>query len=135
MRIGSSKPSGEISYSKSTEYRSSGHRKNSNTSSVHKSNERPGRGRFQITPDNRLFVFFFVSGSNAAGKSVSENRLLEILPDGSVGNAVTVPRKKPFTDFFTATVRAGSPPSRTLELLGTPQGSNSTISFARIRID
>jgi hypothetical protein len=100
-----------------------------------KSNERPGRGRFQITSDNRLFVFFYVSGSNASGKGISENRLLEILPDGSVGSAVTVPLKKPFTDFFTATVRAGSPPSKTLELLGTRQGSNATISYARIRID
>ncbi len=100
-----------------------------------KSNERPGRGRFQITPDNRLFVFFYVSGSDAAGKSISENRLLEILPDGSVSKAVRVPLQRPFTDFFTATIRAGSPPSRTLELLGTRQGSNTTISFARIHIE
>jgi hypothetical protein len=100
-----------------------------------KSNERPGRGRFQIAPDNRLFVFFYVSGSNSSGKSVSENRLLEILPDGSPSNSVPVPLKKPFTDFFTATVRAGSPPSKTVELLGTRQGSNATIRFARIRID
>jgi hypothetical protein len=100
-----------------------------------KSNERPGRGRFQITPDNRLFVFFYVSGSDSSGKSVSENRLLEILPDGSASKPVPVPLKKPFTDFFTATVRAGSLPSKTLELLGTRQGSNATISFARIRID
>ncbi|MCX5643272.1 MAG: hypothetical protein NTZ17_01100 [Phycisphaerae bacterium] len=100
-----------------------------------KSNERPGRGRFQITPDNRLFVFFYVSGANSAGKPISENRLLEILPDGSASNPVSVPLKKPFTDFFTATIRAGSPPSKTLELLGTRQGSNATISYARIRID
>ena len=100
-----------------------------------KSNERPGRGRFQITPDNRLFVFFYVSGSNAAGKSLSENRLLEILPDGSASSAIPVPLKRPFTDFFTATIRAGSPPSKTLELLGTRQGSNTTISYARLRID
>jgi hypothetical protein len=100
-----------------------------------KSNERPGRGRFQITPDNLLFVFFYVSGSDSSGKSISENRLLEILPDGSTGSPVSVPLKKPFTDFFTATVRAGSPPSKTLELLGTRQGSNTTISFARIRIE
>ncbi len=100
-----------------------------------KSNEHPGRGRFQITPDNRLFVFFYVSGSGSTGKHVSENRLLEILPDGSVTNSVPVPLQKPFTDFFTATVRAGSPPSKTLELLGTRQGSNVTISYARIRIE
>ncbi|HPC95801.1 MAG TPA: hypothetical protein PLU87_12720 [Sedimentisphaerales bacterium] len=100
-----------------------------------KSNERPGRGRFHVTPDQRLFVFFYVSGSDASGKGVSENRLLEIGPDASVGPAVRVPLQKPFTEFFTATVRAGSPPSRTLELLGTRQGSGNTISYARIRID
>ncbi len=59
-----------------------------------KSNEQPGRGRFQITPDNRLFVFFYVSGSNSAGKSVSENRLLEILPDGSIGTSVVGPAQE-----------------------------------------
>ena len=100
-----------------------------------KSNERPGRGRFQVTPDQRLFVFFYVSGSDARGQPVSENRLLEIRPDGSARNSVAVPLKRPFTDFFTATVRAGSPPAKTLELLGTRQGANATISFARIRID
>jgi hypothetical protein len=100
-----------------------------------KSNERPGRGRFHVTPDHRLFVFFYVSGSDASGKSLSENRLLEIGPDASVGPAVRVPLNKPFTEFYTATVRAGSPPSRTLELLGTRQGSGGTISYARIRID
>jgi hypothetical protein len=99
-----------------------------------KSNERPGRGRFQVAPDNRLFVFFYISGTNAAGKSISENRLLEILPDGSASTSVPVPLKRPFTDFFTATVRGGSPPSKTLELLGTRQGANATISFARIHI-
>jgi hypothetical protein len=99
------------------------------------SNEQPGRGRFQITPDNRLFVFFYVSGSDSTGKSISENRLLEILPDGSPSSSVPVLLKKPLIDFLTATIRAGSPPSKTLELLGTRQGSNTTISFARIRID
>ena len=100
-----------------------------------KSNERPGRGRFHVTPDHRLFAFFYVSGQDATGKSVSENRLLEIASDASVGPAVRVPLQKPFTEFFTATVRAGSPPSQTLELLGPRQGSGGTISYARIRID
>ena len=99
------------------------------------SNERPGRGRFHVTPDNRLFVFFYVQGSDASGKRVSENRILEIGPQGAVGPAVRVPLKKPFTSFFTATIRAGTPPSNTLELLGTREGSGTTISYARIRLD
>jgi hypothetical protein len=99
-----------------------------------KSNEMPGRGRFQVTPDNRLFVFFYVQGSDANGRPVSENRLLEIRDDPSAGDAVRVPLTRAFTDFYTATTRAGSSPSRTLELLGIRQGSSSTISYARVRI-
>ncbi len=99
-----------------------------------KSRERPGRGRFHVTADNRLFVFFYVSGAASNGQSISENRLLEIRADGTIGEAVRVPFQKTFSDFLTATVRAGSPPSSTLELLGTRQGTRNTISFARIRI-
>jgi len=97
-----------------------------------KSNERPGRGRFHITSDGRLLVFFYVSGSDAGGQPVSENRLQEILPDGVLGRQVRVGLTKPFTSFFTATVRAGTAPSNTLELLGTRAGSGTTISYARI---
>jgi hypothetical protein len=100
-----------------------------------KSNEQPGQARFQVTADQRLFVFFYVSGADATGRRVTENRLLEILPDGSVRGPVVVPLEKPFTAFFTATTRAGAPPSGTLELLGTRQGSGTTISYARIRVD
>jgi hypothetical protein len=88
-----------------------------------------------MMPDHRLFVFSYVSGSNSSGKSISENRLLEILPDGSTSNSAPVPFKRPFTDFFTATVRAAPPPSKTPALIGTRQGSNATISYARIHID
>jgi hypothetical protein len=100
-----------------------------------RSNEQPGQARFQVTPDHRLFVFFYVSGSDAASRRVAENRLLEILPDGSVRGPVVVLLKKPFTAFFTTTTRAGAPPSGMLELLGNRQGSSTTISYARIRVD
>jgi len=95
----------------------------------------PGRGRFHVTADNRLFVFFYVSGSSAGGQPVSENRLLEIRADGTASPAVRVPLAKPFGSFYTATIRAGSPPSSTLELLGNQQGTSHTISFARIRLE
>jgi len=100
-----------------------------------KSNERPGLARFYVTPEHRLFVFFYVSGSDANGQSVSENRMLEILSDGSIGPSVRVPLDKPFTQYFTATVRAGSPPSETLDILGTRAGSGRTIGYAQITID
>ena len=100
-----------------------------------KSNERPGRGRFHVTADNHLFVFFYVSGTDESGQRISENRLLEILPGGVVGKSVRIPLKKPFTSFFTATIRAGTSPSNTLELLGTQEESGKTISYARIKLD
>ena len=91
-------------------------------------------GRFHITPDNRLFVVCYASGSEPGGKSVSENRILEILPDGSAGAPVRLPLAKPFTSYFTTTVRGGSPTSRTLEMLGTRAGTGNTISYARVRL-
>jgi hypothetical protein len=97
-------------------------------------NEVPGAARFQVTPEGRLFVFYYVSGSDAAGKSVSENRLVELLPDGTTGEHVAVPLKHPLSAYFTATPRAGSPPSTTLDLLGTRAGHSTTISYARIRL-
>jgi hypothetical protein len=100
-----------------------------------KANERPGCSRFHITPDNRLFVFFYVSGSNTSGRSISENRLLEILPGGRISESVRVPLKHPFVDFMTSTVRAGSLPSKTPNLLGVRQGSATTISFARVSVN
>jgi hypothetical protein len=96
--------------------------------------EIPSAARFQVTPDNRLFVFYHVHGQNAAGRTVSENRLMELAPDGTPGKAVAVPLKVPFTKFFTTTIRAGSPPSNTLELLGERAGKAQIISYARIRL-
>ena len=92
-------------------------------------------GRFHVTPDNRLFVFFYVNGTGADGKPVSENRVMELLPDGQESAHVRVSLEHPMTSFFTATIRAGSPPSDTLELLGTRVGGGSTISYARIRLE
>ena len=96
--------------------------------------EVPGRGRFHVTPDGRLFVFYYVHGKDAAGKAVSENRLMELRPDGTSGPEVRVPLKQPFREYFTATVRAGSPPSTILDVLGHRVGAANTVSYARIRL-
>jgi len=93
----------------------------------------PGNGRFQITPDNRLFVIYYVSGSEA-GESVAEDRLVEIGADGTPGTPVRVPLEHPFTSFFTATPRAGSQPSEVLDLLGECAGVGGTIRYARVRV-
>lgn len=91
-------------------------------------------GRFQVTPDNRLFVVCYASGTGADGRQISENRVFEVLPDGSMGAPARLPLAKPFTSYFTATVRGGSPPSRTLEMLGLRAGTGNTISYARVRL-
>jgi hypothetical protein len=97
-------------------------------------NEFASASRFQITPDNRLFVVFYAHGTDAAGKPISENRLMEIRANGEPGPAVRIGFKQPFTTYFTATPRAGSPPSHTLELLGHRAGSPLTLSYARVRL-
>ncbi|NQU23885.1 MAG: hypothetical protein HQ567_21595 [Candidatus Nealsonbacteria bacterium] len=98
------------------------------------SGEIPRQARFQVTPEGRLFVFYYVSGRDAAGKPLSENRLIELFDDGTAGPPVLVPLKHPFSSFFTTTIRAGSPASNTIELLGVRAGASSTISYARIEL-
>ena len=90
--------------------------------------------RFQVTPDRRLFVTYFASGTDANGKHVSENRVREILRDGTLTESARLPLQRPFPTYFTTTVRGGSPPSRTLEMLGPREGTGTTISYARVRL-
>jgi hypothetical protein len=101
---------------------------------------RPGvtgsAGRFHVTPDNRLFVVHLASGTDADGRRVFENRLVELLPDGTVSPPVRIPFKgRPFTNYFTATVRGGSPPSWTLEMFGQRAGARHTLSYAKVALN
>ena len=97
------------------------------------SQEIPGYARFHATPDGRLFVFYYCSGVNAQGAGVSENRIMEVFPDGTHGEPVRVPLEHPFTSFMTATERGGSPPSNDLEVLGETVGL-AGICYARIAL-
>lgn len=89
----------------------------------------PGRGRFQVTPDNRLFIFYHVFTEN---KDFTENRMVEVLPDFSLSMSVRVPLKRPFSNFFTATVRGGSEPSDILDIYG--KDDKNEMRYARIKI-
>jgi len=91
-------------------------------------------GRFQVTPESRLFVVCHAAGTGTDGQAVAENRVMEILTDGSVGAPVRLPLSKPFGSYFTTTVRAGSPASSTLEMLGPRAGDGNTIRYARVRL-
>jgi hypothetical protein len=97
--------------------------------------EIPERGRFQLTPDGRLFVIYYAHWNDASGNSVSKDRLLELLPDGSTQGPVSLPLKFALTDFFTATLRAGSPPSNLIDLLGTRSGQPDSMSYVRVRLE
>ncbi|MDZ7616841.1 MAG: hypothetical protein U1E05_07555 [Patescibacteria group bacterium] len=92
--------------------------------------------RLHITPDNRLFALYYVSGTSPGGDRVSENRLVELLPDGTSGTAVVIPLAHPFRMAFTATPRGGSAPSHILDLFGIrADGPPSTICYARVKME
>ena len=93
------------------------------------SKEIPGYGRFQATPDDRLFVFYYIGGTESEG----ENRLIELYPDGTSSEPVRVPITYPLTSFFTATERGGSEPSATLDLLGRANAVKG-IRYAKINL-
>jgi hypothetical protein len=93
--------------------------------------ERPGDGRFVAADPERLFVLYYVSGTDARGTALSENRVVEILPAGVPGTPVTIRLSQPLSAFFTTTPRAGCIPSRTVELLGS---AGAAMRFARIRL-
>jgi hypothetical protein len=60
---------------------------------------------------------------------------MELYRGRGVSPWVKVPLKHPMSDYFTATVRAGSPASWLLEILGHRAGKPTTISYARVRLD
>jgi hypothetical protein len=90
--------------------------------------------RFHVTPDLRLFVVYPTVEIGTEGRRIVEDRIVEMLPDGSTGITVRIPLEKPFVGFFTTTVRAGSPLSWTLEMLGQREGVPNTISYARVNL-
>ena len=90
---------------------------------------RPGRGRFQVTQENRLFVFYHVYGKE---ENQSENLLVEIGKDFRLSEPVTAGLERPFSSFFTATVRGGSEPSEIIDVLG--EDGKQEMRYARIRI-
>lgn len=93
-----------------------------------------GTPRFHVTDDGRLFALFYLGGSDESGTTVNENRLLALDADGAVVGATKIAFRIPLSDFFTATPRAGSLPSRTLEMLGAPVGNGTRIDYRRVRL-
>jgi hypothetical protein len=92
----------------------------------------PGNARFHATKDGKLLVIYYCGGRAGDGTPLSENRILQLLPRTD-SKPVTIPLKYPFTTFFTACERGGSPPSDTIDLFGTGRQSG-TLRYARIRL-
>mgnify|MGYP001065755522 CR=1 FL=1 len=97
--------------------------------------------RFHVTPDRRLFVIYYVSGSGEASEPISENRILEIYPNGGTSPPIGIPLEHPLTEFFTATMRAGCEPFFTIDLLGYRRGgfglftdTPTTLSYAQVLV-
>lgn len=109
------------------------------------SEEFPIWGRFHVTPDGRLFVFYAVDTQEIEPgiqelphPQAVDNWLVECIPGstGSIthGGPVRVPLEQPLgRSFMTATPRAGSPLSNELELLGIGRDPD-VLRYARIRI-
>ncbi len=91
----------------------------------------PGKGRFQVTKDNRLFVFYYVHGGPG---NIKENRMVEIslTGDHALSKPVKINVKRPLNSFYTANVRAGSAPSSILDVYGKDE--KNEMRYIRVRI-
>jgi len=98
------------------------------------SEELPGRGRFHVTQQGRLYVLYHVAGKDHQGNVISENRILEIGEDGHPGEAARVPFEDPFLSFYSNTWRAGCEPSDRLHLFGYQAKTANTMSYGRVHI-
>lgn len=92
-------------------------------------------GRYQILPDNRLFVVFHITGIDKDGKQNSENRLMEVYNDGTVSRSVAIPLEYPMSFFFTATPRGGSLPSTTIDMVGQGINDRNSVRYAKIKMN
>lgn len=93
----------------------------------------PASGRFHITPDERMFIFYSIAPKDAGWEvQAVENRMIEVKDNGAFSEPVVLDMKTPLQRFFTATPRGGSPPSQTLDVFGMV---GDTMRYARIRIE
>ena len=95
--------------------------------------ESPGKcsgARLHRTVDGRILVIYHLD-SEATG-SGPQMHIAEISAEGSLQNDTVLDIEKPFSSLFTNTVRAGSPISDTIHLLGNVE---NTIRYVKISID
>lgn len=98
------------------------------------SNVIPYLPRLHATPDGKLFAFFYVSGFDSVGNNISENRIVEVNSNGTIGQVNRIPFHKPFGIYMTANSRTGSSPSPFIDLIGMEPGKSNEIRYARVKL-
>lgn len=93
----------------------------------------PVEARFQILPDQRIFVVYAIRENVTGGQTAVKNYVREIGLGSKTTDPMLIPLRYPFSSFFTATVRAGSRPSSILDMLGTTSEKNA-IYYARVNL-
>ncbi len=89
----------------------------------------PGKGRFQVTEDGRIFVFYYVHGGP---DEVKENRMIEIKGDHSFSAPVKINLERPLSNFYSANIRAGSAPSSIMDIYGKDDANE--MRYIKIKI-
>lgn len=89
----------------------------------------PGYARFHVTKNGELLVVYYCTDKDSNGNTISENRLMQILPKLSE-KSHKLNFKEPFGIFFTAIERSGTLPSNTIDIFGS--GSGNSLRYARI---
>ncbi len=92
----------------------------------------PIYGRFHITPDEKIYIFYSLAHKDAKyDEEAIENRIVEVKGNGVFSEPIVLDMDTPIQKFFTATPRSGSAPSQTLDVLGLV---GNTMRYARIKV-
>jgi hypothetical protein len=86
----------------------------------------PREGRFHITPDQRLFILYYVDHRDAG-----EQRLVEVLDAGEWTDPASVEVEQPLATFFTAGPRSGCASSNVIDVFGRHA---NTMRYFRLRL-
>ncbi len=95
--------------------------------------ETPQYARLHATADGALHAIISVAVPPDRAPARLENRVVRLSPGPATPPITRLDLAAPFTTFFTATNRGGSPRSDVLDLFGRDAGSND-LRYARIRL-
>lgn len=90
--------------------------------------------RFHVTPDDRVFIFFYVNTMEGSSQKFSENRLAE-LKNNRMENMIRLPLSTPLNHYLISSGRFGNKSSIVLDVLGSAPGADEVVRHARLRIN